>query len=497
MSPTTKPTQPVDIYVRVSRVGGRDVTADGGSASEQEAQCRAQLTHDGLDVGEVFVDLDESGGKTSRPQFDIAMQRVRDGVSGGIIVKNLRRFGRTTAGVVTGLNEIEKHGAVFISCEERIDTSSPMQRFVVTVLAALGQMELEERTLGFERARANAVSRGIHVSARVPAGYSRGEDRVLVPNEYAPAIREAFEARADGATWAEVAAVLNAAGVPKSRETDGATWSEQAVAQLVENRVYLGEARSGKDSNGEAIVNADAHEPIVDAGLFARVAARKDERGSFANPERRRDLLAGLVRCAGCGGAMVKDQRVKDGKVVQRYLRCASRCDERAAISTRVLEDYVFSVIRERGAELKIVAPRSNDAAVKAAQIALDNAQAALDDFVATFSSQGLSAAVAASMAASLEQARDEAAKALNETSTGGGQGDWEGLGEVADEDIAIMIQADPNKPVSGALIALHILSVDQVDNAKARRLVRQVVKSVVVTKGRAPVAERVEVELA
>ena len=41
----------------------------GRTAGEQEARCRAQLEADGLVAGEVYIDLDESGGKTSRPSF--------------------------------------------------------------------------------------------------------------------------------------------------------------------------------------------------------------------------------------------------------------------------------------------------------------------------------------------------------------------------------------------------------------------------------------------
>src|SRR5262245_14682755 len=94
MSPKTKSTKPIDVYVRVSRVMGRDVESDGGTAAEQERRCKAQLEADGLELGDVFVDLDESGKLESRPAFDEMMRRIEDGSSGGVIVYNLRRFGR-------------------------------------------------------------------------------------------------------------------------------------------------------------------------------------------------------------------------------------------------------------------------------------------------------------------------------------------------------------------------------------------------------------------
>jgi DNA invertase Pin-like site-specific DNA recombinase len=491
MSPDTKPTKPVDIYIRVSRTGGRDVQADGGTADEQEKDCRSQLAHDGLVAGEVFVDLDESGGKTSRPQFDVAMQRVRDGVSGGIVARNLRRFGRTTTGVIQGIQEVEAHGGVFISKEEKIDTSTPMGRYFLTILAALGQMELEERTEGFRKARANAVDRGIHVSARVPAGYVRNGERVLVPSQHAPTILRAFELRADGATWQAVAAILTEAGVPKSRETDGAVWTAQAVAQTLENRVYLGEARSGD------YVKEGAHEAIVSPGLFARVQARKTERDSFADPARYRDLLAGLVRCS-CGASMTRNRKLKGGDY---EWRCSARCANATTVPYAKLERLVLNYVRDNADALSVEVPRSNDEAVRAAQIRLDNAVAAVEDFTANADlSKGSSAVLA--LLARLEADRDAAAEALNVIVSGAtGESDWAiDPTEVPDNEIGIFVKVDTSSgKVSGQAIVWHLLNTNQRDNARARRMVRQLIERVVVTKAsgtHAALEDRVEVTL-
>ena len=110
MSPKDKPVKPIDVYVRVSRVGNRDVTAEGGTATEQERRCRAYLEAKDLQAGEVFTDLEETGGKLTRPQFDQAIERAKSGVSGGLICINLRRFGRTS-GAADLVIELEQAGA--------------------------------------------------------------------------------------------------------------------------------------------------------------------------------------------------------------------------------------------------------------------------------------------------------------------------------------------------------------------------------------------------
>ena len=80
MSPK-RVTAPLDIYVRTSDVRGR--AGEGFiSPKEQEQRCRALATARSYKTGEVFTDLDVSGGKMQRPELDKAIARIRDGVSG-------------------------------------------------------------------------------------------------------------------------------------------------------------------------------------------------------------------------------------------------------------------------------------------------------------------------------------------------------------------------------------------------------------------------------
>ncbi len=342
MSPKSKPSKPVDIYVRVSQTGGRDVEAEGGTASDQETKCRKQLDADGLAVGLVFTDLDQSGGKTSRPAFDKALARIESGESGGIIVRNLRRFGRTTSGVVEGVRWIEDHGAAFISCEEKLDTSTPMGRFALTIFAALGALELEERTETWARARANMVERGIHAGPTVPLGYlatlnDHGK-RIgfeLDP-ETAPAVAEAFRMRARGESWRSIYGYL-AELVP------GRLSSLKAVAKLIRNRVYVGEARSGSN------VHERAHEAIVSEGEFqaANRSAGPGERLSRVSKGTGEGaLLAGQLKCAGCGGRMTYTYTMSGGHKYSFY-RCQTNegCPAKASIGAKVVEPHIEAAV--------------------------------------------------------------------------------------------------------------------------------------------------------
>ena len=277
MSPKSKPTKPIAIYVRVSRTNKRDVESEGETAAEQESRCRSQLAADGLTPGEVYVDLDESGGKTSRPAFDRMLASIEDGTHGGVIVRNLRRFGRSTAGVLgdgdegrpRGVPWIEKQGAAFLSVEEKIDTSTAMGEFALTIFAALGSLELRQRREGWAEATRNAIDAGIHVGA-TPIGYLRDEKtRKLVPD---PATREhvaeAFRMRIGGESIRKVHRYL----AEHCTRKDGTAMLRQtpAVRAMLSNRIYLGEVRSGEH------VHQGAHEPLVSAGRFHAAQREQD-----------------------------------------------------------------------------------------------------------------------------------------------------------------------------------------------------------------------------
>ena len=102
-------------------------------------------------------------------------------------------------------------------------------------------------------AQARAVARGVAPCTKVPLGYLRGEDGVLVPDPAtAPLVREAFELRVGGASIRQI------------RERLDAGVSYAAIQRILTNRVYLGEVHFGK------LQNLEAHEPLVPRDLWQR-----------------------------------------------------------------------------------------------------------------------------------------------------------------------------------------------------------------------------------
>lgn len=332
----------LDGYIRVSRVAGRSGDAFI-SPGEQKERVRAWAKSQGHSIAKWHEDLDQPGSKANRPGLNAAMKRIEDGKTGGLVVARLDRFGRSVQDSANLLARIRAADGVLCTVAEGIDTSGYMGKFLADLFAALGELELARIRENWDTARKSAVARGIHVSGRVPTGYRRNDDRVLEPDpKTAPAIHELFQRRAAEQSWTQLARFLEERGVvtPWGNER----WTVASVGTIVRNRVYLGEARSGK------IVNPDAHEAIV---TLAEWNAANKARGVHPGRSGRgTGLLSGILRCAGCSYAMKPAMgKTRHGKPFLEY-RCkpdkaGGRCPAPAAVKATVIEPFVVERLFE------------------------------------------------------------------------------------------------------------------------------------------------------
>jgi DNA invertase Pin-like site-specific DNA recombinase len=98
----------------------------------------------GVRRDDLYVDHGVSGAKASRLELDKALEALHDGDT--LVVTTLDRLGRSTVNMLKLAEEIKAKGAglrVLNLGGGDVDTSTPMGAMVFTVMAALGQMELE------------------------------------------------------------------------------------------------------------------------------------------------------------------------------------------------------------------------------------------------------------------------------------------------------------------------------------------------------------------
>lgn len=105
---------------------------------------QADLLAAGVRRDDLYVDHGVSGAKASRLELDKALGALHEGDT--LVVTTLDRLGRSTVNMLKLAEEIKAKGAglrVLNLGGGDVDTSTPMGAMVFTVMAALGQMELE------------------------------------------------------------------------------------------------------------------------------------------------------------------------------------------------------------------------------------------------------------------------------------------------------------------------------------------------------------------
>lgn len=372
----------VDLYVRVSRVGGRENLI---SPDEQERRGRALAAAQRLTVGEVIVDLDESGGKWERPGLQRALARVEAGDSGGVIVAWLDRLSRDSEHAHALVRRITDAGGRIYAPDAPADWTTPEGGLQAGILFEFAAYVRKRAGAGFERAKQRAIEQGIPVHSRAPVGYRARPDRRLEPDPAtAPVVLAVFEARARGAGPVELAELLEANAVTTSQGSR--TWSKEAIYGMLRNRVYLGELSYGLDRR---FVNVAAHEAIVDVATwqFAQGGARA------ATSRDRVNILSGLLRCAGCRHCLQGTTDAHGHRIYRCKRRHAGGICERPArsraepVEAAVLADFRAHLPRlrargkrDRSGKLALLARAAEQERAALAQWASPQMQAEIGD---------------------------------------------------------------------------------------------------------------------
>ncbi|MFC1704719.1 recombinase family protein [Nanoarchaeota archaeon] len=161
----------VAMYCRVSTRDKQDITT-------QENYLKEYAARENLEGYKVYSDVGESGSKDSRPQFDLMLNDMRQGLFKGILVYKLDRIGRSLSHLVKLFEEFKKRSIEFISATQSINTTSPEGRMFLHILMTLSQYERELTVnrikAGLERARKQGKpigKRGKDRKVRRKSGY--------------------------------------------------------------------------------------------------------------------------------------------------------------------------------------------------------------------------------------------------------------------------------------------------------------------------------------
>jgi DNA invertase Pin-like site-specific DNA recombinase len=348
---TRIPTRTYDYIIRVSELGERDEDQTV-TIPEQHERCRAEIERQHGRVGRALDAVDVSGGVViDSDAYQLALQRVQQGTTAGIVVAYSSRFARNVWAVGRYLEALKLAGGELWFCDRPdIDYRTPSGAIIVSIDAVMNDNYLQEcKSKAEATIQRNIIERGI-VNV-VPYGYRRDpaadDSKAIIPDETAPIVRRIFTERLDGRSWSSIARQLTADSIPTPR--GGVAWSVPTVRNIVSNETYVGTAKYQRrtyrkgERTGEVVRHENAHEPLVSRAVWK--AAQSSE-----TVQRTGKLVAGitgrLAVCPSCGGKLSVAGSEPHLTYGCRRQRNGGKCPAPVYITKRIVDDVVEAAVR-------------------------------------------------------------------------------------------------------------------------------------------------------
>ena len=110
-------------------------------STEHQETAGQQEIMDSYQVDRIFSEK-LSGASTDRPQLKAMLDYVREGDT--LYVESISRLGRSAKDLLNIIDTLTDKSVTLVSHKENIDTDTPTGKFMLTVFAALSQLEREQ-----------------------------------------------------------------------------------------------------------------------------------------------------------------------------------------------------------------------------------------------------------------------------------------------------------------------------------------------------------------
>ncbi|KGN01953.1 recombinase family protein [Clostridium botulinum] len=119
----------------------------------------------------IFTDEGWSGKTTDRPEFNKMLKLIKQKKIQYIISYKLDRLGRTARDLHNFLYDIDKLNIIYLSATEPYDTTTSAGRFMISILAAMAQMERERLAERVKGGMMQLAKKGRWLGGQTPLGF--------------------------------------------------------------------------------------------------------------------------------------------------------------------------------------------------------------------------------------------------------------------------------------------------------------------------------------
>ena len=321
------------LYCRLSQDDG--IEGDSNSIQNQKAILQKFAEDHHFPSPCFYVDDGFSGGNFQRPAFQQMISDMENGEIGIIVTKDLSRLGRNQ--LHTGLYIEERFpmfGVRYIAINDNVDTDSSESNDLMPFKNLFNEWFIRDTSRKIRAVLKAKAERGERLGTRAPYGYRKdpGTKKLVVDEETAAIVRRIFAMCAAGSGPSPIARILKKEQILTptmyAYTRFGIThtcldtahpynWSDSAIANLLENEIYLGNtvnmkhsSRSYKDKRRvehpreECLVFENTHPALITREVWDMVQRVRKNKHRLTKMEEQ-NKYSGLVFCADCGSNMV------------------------------------------------------------------------------------------------------------------------------------------------------------------------------------------------
>lgn len=132
------------------------------STQEQKLDRQSDLLKNTYEVDKIFEEKVSGKNTKDRPEFNKMLEFVREGDT--VYVESFSRLSRSTQDLLKTVQILREKGVGLVSDKEKLDTTSPQGKFMLTIFAALSEFErentLERQREGIKSAKARGKKFG-------------------------------------------------------------------------------------------------------------------------------------------------------------------------------------------------------------------------------------------------------------------------------------------------------------------------------------------------
>ena len=346
------------LYGRLSQEDERqrdDRQKESNSIHNQKLFLEQYAADHGFENTLFLADDGYSGTNFDRPAWKKVIELVERDEVETIIVKDLSRLGREylQVGQYTEIYFPEK-GVRFIAVNDGVDSLVESSNDFNPIRNWANELHAKDTSKKVRAIKKMQAERGERLGGKPPYGYKKKDkdSKEIIPDEEtAPIVRRIFDLCAAGKGPNQIARILTREQVlnPTNQyyQATGAactnldttrpyTWCGKTVANILENKVYIGHTLNMKKTTlsyknkkqiqkpeSEQILVENTHEPLISMEVWEIVQDVREHKRRPPKHMEDPNLFSGLVYCADCGKYMVlcRTEKMRED---QYYFRCST-----------------------------------------------------------------------------------------------------------------------------------------------------------------------------